>query len=253
MSVKEIYDNLAEDLKKIEYQRKKLLPKAIKQLKKKTSFPAWEIYEYTVPSTNNTYFINYYAQSIRNCNDPVVTSLCLASDRNETYMLEWGGVLYKHAETRPLDFVRQVRFYSSHFIDRYIERFLKDDTLTHNDAICIYVSRNQDFIPLKVNEGININYKKYGNAGANAFRVRDGICFLRGYVYGEESKDGDINKDVIDSIGIVFKTFVDSCTLHESQKQAIDEEHEHCLTDSINYLKEEFDRANSDLIYTLPK
>ena len=50
-----MYDHLAADRQKVEIKEEYLLPKAVKAFKKRLKFPAWEIYDYTIPSTNNKY------------------------------------------------------------------------------------------------------------------------------------------------------------------------------------------------------
>ena len=63
MTYKEMYDHLAADKQKVDIRKEYFLPKAIRVFKKKMKFPAWEIYEYTVPATNNKYVIYFYAES----------------------------------------------------------------------------------------------------------------------------------------------------------------------------------------------
>lgn len=57
MTYKEMYDHLANDLKKVQIKEEYLRPKAVREFKKERKFPSWRWYEYTVPATNNKYII----------------------------------------------------------------------------------------------------------------------------------------------------------------------------------------------------
>ena len=57
MTCKEIYDNLAADIEKINIKKNYLWSRAISKFKKERIFPAWTWYEYTIPATRNTYII----------------------------------------------------------------------------------------------------------------------------------------------------------------------------------------------------
>ena len=63
MTYKEMYDHLANDLKKVEYRKEYFLPKAIKEFRKARKFPVWKWYDYKVPSTNNKYVIFFWADN----------------------------------------------------------------------------------------------------------------------------------------------------------------------------------------------
>ena len=57
MTWKEMYDDLAQDAKKVQIRIDKIYPKAVKFFKKTRSFPSWYIDEYKIPATNNQYII----------------------------------------------------------------------------------------------------------------------------------------------------------------------------------------------------
>lgn len=57
MTFYEMYEELIADRAKLEYKRQQLTPKAIKSLRKANSFPAWEWFEYTIPSRHNSYIL----------------------------------------------------------------------------------------------------------------------------------------------------------------------------------------------------
>lgn len=225
MTYKEMYDHLAADKQKVDIKKDSLLPKAIKAFKKRMKFPAWELYEYTIPSTNNKYVIYFYAESRVRAEKPEVGSFTIVYNGKHRFIVKWGAGGYKHTADSGMMAVRQIHAYTSHFLQRYNERFLKDDSLTTNEVAARFLSRNTVAMPLEQNDGINRNHEKYEN-GKYAFRVRDGICFSYSAVDGEESEDGDRQKDKVDALYICYTTFMAESKMTDSQRNAILREHE---------------------------
>lgn len=225
MTYKEMYDHLAADKQKVEIKKEYLLPKAVKAFKKRMKFPAWEIYDYTIPSTNNKYVIYFYAESRVRAEKPEEGSFTIAYNGKHRFIIQWGAGGYKHTPDSEMIAVRQIHAYTSHFLQRYNERFLKDDSLTANEVAARYLSRNTVAMPLQQNEEINRNHGKYGEKYQYAFRVRDGICFSYSAVDGEQSEDGDRHKDKVDALYICYTTFMNESKMTESQRKAIFKEH----------------------------
>lgn len=121
--------------------------------------------------------------------------------------------------------VRQISVYTSHFFQRYRERFLKDKSPSANEVAARYFSRNTIVMPLQQNEGINRNYEKYGKTGKYAFRIRDGVCFTYMKAEGMISEDGDRHKDKVDTVYVCYTTFMNESGMTESQRNAIFQEH----------------------------
>ena len=87
MTYKEMYDHLAADKQKVDIKKEYLRSKAVRALKKRMKFPAWELYEYTIPSTNNKYVIYFYAEN-RACSEkPEVGSFGIAYTGNTDLLL----------------------------------------------------------------------------------------------------------------------------------------------------------------------
>ena len=223
MSYREIYDNLATDKRKVEIKKEQLRKKAIQAFKQTQKFPAWEIYEYTIPAVNNKYIIFFYAESRIKTNTPDCDSYCIVSDNGIPRFLTWGARGYK-----PIDgdiiFIRQISVYTLHFFQRYRERFLKNPSLTIHETACRYFSRNTKEMPIEMNADINRKFEEYGDAGKQLFRVRDGVCFTTSNADVIISEDGDINKDKIDSALIIYKTFMKESDMAETQRTAIEKE-----------------------------
>ena len=206
MTYREMYDHLAADKYKVDIKQEYLRPKAVKAFRKTSRFPAWELYEYKIPATNNQYIIYFYAETRANAEYPEVGSFCIV------YADKLVGV-------------RQISVYTSHFFQRYRERFLKDKSPSANEVAARYFSRNTIVMPLQQNEGINRNYEKYGKTGKYAFRIRDGVCFTYMKAEGMISEDGDRHKDKVDTVYVCYTTFMNESGMTESQRNAIFQEH----------------------------
>ena len=62
MSYPEIYRVLENAAPKIRYKTEQLRPKAVKCFTREVwNYPAWKTFEYTIPATNDTYVIFFYA------------------------------------------------------------------------------------------------------------------------------------------------------------------------------------------------
>ena len=129
---------------------------------------------------------------------------------------------YKHTPDSPITGIRQIHAYTSHFLERYNERFLKNPTLSSNEIALRYLSRNKTMMPLQQNSEINRNHEQYGVTGQYAFRVRDGICFAQSLVSGIKSEDGDRHKDKVDAMLILFTTFMVESKMSDIQRAAIE-------------------------------
>ncbi len=247
MTYKEMYDHLANDLKKVQIREEYLRPKAIREFKRERKFPSWKQYEYTIPATNNKYIIFFYVESRTCIEKPVVDSFSIVFDNNKRFVLQWVAGGYKHTEKSPISIIRQIHVYTSHFLERYNERFLKDKSLNANDIACRYLSRNKERIPITMNEEINKRLKKYGDGAKYGFRVRDGFCFAQSEVEGVMSEDGDRHKDKVDAMLILYATFMNESEMAPTQLSAINKEH--CNT-WLRYIQD-FNREAKDGVLTL--
>lgn len=225
MTYKEMYDHLANDLKKVQIKEEYLRPKAVREFKNERKFPSWRWYEYTIPATNNKYIIFFYAENRMYIEKPLVDYFSIVFDGKKRFVLQWLAAGYKHTQESPLSLIRQIHAYSSHFLERYNERILKDKSLNANDIACRYLSRNKVGMPIAMNEEINKRLAKYGEGAKYGYRVRDGFCFARTAVEGVLSEDGDRDKDKIDAMLVLYTTFMNESDMKDTQLSAIDKEH----------------------------
>lgn len=225
MTYRDMYDHLAADKYKVDIRKEYLRPKAVKAFRKTSHFPAWELYEYKVPATNNRYVIYFYAATKASAEHPEVGSFCIVYAGKNRFVVKWGVSGYQHTPDSKTIGVRQISAYTHHFFQRYKERSLKDESLSDNEAAARYLSRNPIAMPIRQNDGINRNHEKYGEYGRYAFRVRDGICFAHTEAHGVISDDGDRHKDKIDTVYVCHTTFMNESGMTDSQRNAIFQEH----------------------------
>lgn len=233
MSCKEMFYNLASDKEKVDIKKEYLRSRAIKELKKKSKFPAYVWYEYKIPTTQNKYFIFFYAANRWMVEKPEVESFCELFDDNKRFIIKWGVCPYKHCENREPMLLPLIHAYSSHFFQRYKERYLKDETLSTNDVIFRFLARNgKEFFPIKITNEINNNIEKYGIAGEIGCIVTDGFCFIQSNLEGTPGE----NKidDKIDAMMLIYTTFISKNEMGESQYEAIKAGQETALS----YLKD---------------
>lgn len=239
MTYKEMYDNLAADKYKVDIKTEYLRPKAVKAFKSASTFPAWAIFDYKIPATNNHYVIFFYAENRVAIDKPTCDSFCILFDGNKRLIIKGGVARYKHAPNNQMLFIRQIHAFTSHFLQRYNERILKDKSLNSTENVCRFLSRNTELAPIMMNEHINRNYDKYGDYGQQAYRVRDGICFAKSAVQGIISEDGDRGKDKIESSLVIYTTFMNESEMAKDQRTAIDKEHSERFTQYVDDLLKE--------------
>ena len=210
MNLHEVYDTLMSEMPKLEWKRDVLSPKAHKEMERSLHFKNYVMYDYKIPSSNNQYIIYFYQEHPL---EPILGGyLLVLFDGNKRFIIKWNekGIPELHVLT-------------SHFLQRYKERFLKQPDLTANDVAVRFLSRNNKMKPIAVDERINNHIEKYGEFAGEGFLVRDGFCFK---FSGEESIEGET------PIRISFyTTFMPLFEMSESQREAIFEE---CMRDIDN-------------------
>lgn len=220
MSFKEIFDSLNSEAEKVKYRLDAWVPRAKRSFQKIFDYPAWQSYEYTIPSTKNKHIMFYYAYSPFGFTS---TTYCivLGSEPNTRYIIKCMKMGYKYPDGRYI-MLPQVHIYTSHFFKRYNERFLHNEKLSANEIAGIYFARNPKPTPLNMNENINTNYKQYGEFNEIGVRVNDGFCFTRTALDCEKGVDP---ADKVLAMGLIYTTFMNELAMTESQRDAINREH----------------------------
>ena len=210
MNLHEVYDTLMEEMPKLDWKRDVLRSKAIKEMNRRMSFQNYVMYDYKVPSSNNQYIIYFYREHPFG---PILSGyLCVLFDGSKRFIIKW-------TDWRS----PAIHVFTSHFLQRYKERFLKQPEMTANEVAVRFLARNSEMKPMAVDERINKHIEKYGEFAGEGFLVPDGFCFK---LSGKEYLDGKA------SVGIsFFTTFMPLSDMSKSQQEAIFEE---CMKDLDN-------------------
>lgn len=207
MNLHEVYAHLLNEKSKLDWKRDALMQKATNELRKRRTFPAFSIYDYKIPSSNNQYIIYFY---LENPFTEVMSGyLFVIFDENKRYIIKWSDAG-----------IPEIHILTSHFLQRYKERFLGMDEWTANEVAVAYLSRNFRMRPIAIDSRINQHIQEYGEYAGEGFLVHDGFCFK---LSGEETLDGE------DPIRVSFyTTFMPLSEMSYVQRRAIYEE---CMKD----------------------
>ena len=206
MNLHQVYADLMGEMGKLDWKRDALLKKAVNVLRRSEEFPASVMYDYQVQTSKNQYIIYFYREHPF---APVLAGyLCVLFDGNKRYVIKWTD-----------KGVPEILILTSHFLQRYKERFLKQE-LTANEVAVRFLSRNRMLKPMAIDERINKRIEEYGEFAGEGFLAQDGFCFK---LSGEETIESE------DPVRIsFFTTFMPLSEMSDSQREAIFEE---CMKD----------------------
>ena len=225
MFFKEMYDGLLVDSRKVQIRIGKTYPKVVKMFRKSLSFPVSYIDEYKIPSTNNQYIIYYYATSTIEGQKPRYEPFCVVFHENQRYIIMGMLMGYNHTPQSKMVMLPQIHVYTSHFFQRYNERYLQKENLLANEIAGMFFVRNPRIMPIRLNEAINRKFKEHGSHNNQGMRVNDGFCFTQTAIEGQESEDGVRENDRVDAMAIIYTTFINESGLTETQRTAINKGH----------------------------
>jgi len=225
MMPREIYDNMEKDKFKVKLRINKICPKVVKEFKKSKSFPVMYVDEYNIPATNNQYIIFYYASNATEIEKPFFTYFCIVFNESQRLVISAMEREYQHTPKCKTINLPQIHIFTSHFFQRYKERYLHNKNLTPNQVAGLYLLRNWNFVAISLNEDINRNFKEYGDDNKHGVRVHDGLCFTKAVLEYQPSEDGIPEHDELYAMMFLYTTFVSESELNDRQKQAIDKEH----------------------------
>lgn len=237
MTYKEIYDDLVADAKKIEIRIEKMLPKAVRHFKKSLSFPDWYIDEYKIPSTNNQHIIFFYAGNEREIECPHYTIFSIMFNDRQRFVIKGFKMGYRHTPQSKMEELPQIHVYTSHFFQRYNERFLHNDNLTSNEVAGLFFIRNPRPIPINLNEEINRNFKEHGEHNLHGMKVNDGFCFTQSALDGKASEDGIRENDEVESMLFLYTSFINRANMSDIQIEAIEKEYYEVLKRCVDEIE----------------
>lgn len=203
MNLHEVYADLTGETRKLDWKRDTLLNKAVGLLSRRDEFPASVTYDYKIPSSKNQYVIYFYRE---HASAPFLAGyLCVLFDDKKRYVIKWTD-----------RGVPEILVLTSHFLQRYKERFLRRDDLSANEVAVRFLSRNRRLRPMAVDERISKRVSEYGEFAGEGFLSTDGFCFK---LSGEETvAEGDPVRISL------FTTFMPLDEMSEAQREAIMEE-----------------------------
>lgn len=212
-SIQQIFREMRQDSISVKFRLQKEIRRAVKALDDKqpsicvagTSFrPFIYTIPHRVPSTQNNYILYYYAPSMSSRMITGLGSILVYNNhfgqRNNLVM----GNCVDQGEDYPV-----IYEFTGHFLARYRERFLKNDTLSTDEVLVTYVERNRSGVSVEMNADMNPKWAEYGSK--YALKVDDGITFL---------SHGELTVDGCRSVFICNKTFVSNDMLTHSQNKA---------------------------------
>lgn len=219
---KDIYNELAADLKKVELRMEQLYSKAIKEFKKEKQFPAWRRYEYNIPSSGNEYIIFFYAESRFRIENPIQDYFGIDYEGRKRFIIKGYPIPYQRdIDSKPYA-IMAIDAYTNHFLERYNERCLKKENLSVYDIACIFFARNTDRYQIEMTKEINKRLEKYGPHAKIGYKITDGFCFALTNIEGKIDESGDHTKDKAEAILSIYTTFMDKYSLADSQTKTID-------------------------------
>ncbi len=194
-------------MQKLDWKREALFPKAQKEMQKSMLLQNYVMYDYKIPVSNNQYIIYFYREHPFG---PVLSDyLCVLFDDSKRFIIKW-------TDWRS----PSIHVYTSHFLQRYKERFLKMPDLTANEVAVRFLARNTQLRPMAIDERINKHIEQYGEFAGEGYLANDGFCFK---LSGQEREEGKA------PVGInFFTTFMPLSEMSKDQQEAIIEE---CMKD----------------------
>lgn len=235
MTFKEMYDALNADARKVQIRIDKILPKAIRQFKKSRTFPAMYVDQYRIPSTNNEYILFFYAGNVSEAEQPRYSSFNIFYSDRQRFVIRGMKMGYQHTPKSDLVMLPQIHVYTSHFFQRYNERFLHREELSPNEIAGLFFVRNKQMAQIKLNEAINKRFEEYGEYNCGV-RVDDGFCFTQTALEGKESNDGISEHDIVDAMVFIYATYVNESMMNDTQQIAIEKEHFETFTRGMEIL-----------------
>ena len=221
MSPYQIYEKIEVDKVKINYQAQKLIPKIIKEIKQQNTFPYYKCVEYK-PSSNNVHVIYFYAENNKDAENPIWDFFTVLFNERQRFVLKQRCEIYNGIGTRA------IKIYTSHFLQRYKERFYHNADLSKNELACRFfcknlcLDKNAIETPIVINEEINRNFKEYGISNHWVMLVKEGLCFTRSCQYVKTWKVSNLENT--EALMFIYTSFVSKKELTESQIKALKEE-----------------------------
>lgn len=229
MLPREIFDAIEKDSRKLYIRKDKIYPKVVKFFRKAKAFPASYVDEYLIPSTNNKHIAYYYARNYNEAERPAYQFFTEMFDKTERFIIKTVKMGYNHTPESKTVMLPIVEVYTSHFFQRYNERFLHKENIRTNEIAGLYFIRNGHGIPVELNDKINRNFKDYGDSNTSGVKVNDGFCFVRRVLQGNFCGEGPNVTDKVEAMIMFYMTFMNESSMSDTQIKAINEKYREVL------------------------
>lgn len=227
----DIYNEMSRDEEKLDIKARSLEEKVLENFKKARKYPAWAGYEYTHQTSHNKYLISFYAESATAKLD--IKFLAFVNDNEgNRIVIQKGCWPITLKDSKDSIASRFIGYYSPHFFSRYRERIWGRKEMTYNELIGRFFARNQSAIPIKVDERVQRRYKDYGEFADIAFKVKDGMCFIKTWGEGDPESICSPEGDFITVVE--YYTLVPESMMSDIQNAAIEEQKEAFIEGLIN-------------------
>ncbi len=213
----EIYEIISKDYRKLEFRIEKYLPKAINIFKKARTFPIWYIDDYVIPETRNEHITFYYASNPSEITKPQYVIFSITHSDEQRYVIKSFEMAYKPTPDSKQIMIPQVHSYTSHFLQRYNERFLHKKNISANEIAGLFLIKNRLPFIIDLNEDIKNDFADYGDYNTHGVKVDGGFCFVRTAIQHNKT-----NKDNKEAMLFIYTTFVSNNEMSDIQKDAID-------------------------------
>jgi hypothetical protein len=210
MTVQEIHKEVFEDIKNLRSKLDEFRKDFKKTVLRGSRYPLIKSYDCKTREKKNLFIVDFTAIKRSDWKKPIVSLYGIYS-RPEG----------KYAVAPTID-MNLITIYPPHFFKRYIERIVKDGSISIEEIIRQYFKNDWGFMGAVVNEDFESVYNCFENDNIN-----DKVSFVaatsQGYCFGE--KQGNVN---------IIKTIISEDMLFENQKLIFHE------------LKDAFKEANKE-------
>ena len=184
MSDEEIYEEIKTDFSNLDDKIRYSENKFQSALKKATHFPFVQSYPYETRERHNRYVITYTAQGFFDYNRPLVSVHCLFRDKSgeAAAAVNW--------------MTGNIMMYQNHFFRRYRERVIKDTSVSIQDTIERFFSKEWSFFGVKITQELEDIFHCFEGHYADD-RVDVLVCAEEGYAFGCQKEGLFVIKTII--------------------------------------------------------
>ncbi|MBO7598733.1 MAG: hypothetical protein J6T70_16975 [Bacteroidales bacterium] len=221
MTPVDIFNNIMQDVPKINYWIARGEQKAMKNFAKQFQFPKYYVEDLKHQISGIEYFLFYIQRQQKVDFEKKPIAIC--SLENNKFFIEFGYGYDIDKNKKCTIPIAVLNIYDGHFFERYKERYLHDETLQIKDVIGNFFARLTRLNLLEINDDIINDWRwKYGYF-STVFYTNEGVCLGKRSICqipNVSLESEKVSKVVVNE----YKTFVSFDMLSDRQKVAIKEE-----------------------------